>query len=119
MDLAALLPILVPRAVAWAEAQSRAVLGQGTALSELGRNLASSVAVREPDRIRLSVVNSLPVPDDPLLRAAALQTGLLGPGLVGLTLGYAVILIAGYDADPRLLSHEFRHVYQYETAGSI
>lgn len=52
------------------------------------------------------------------MRAAALQTGLLGPGMVGLTLGYSVIVRHGHDTT-RLLSHEFRHVYQYESAGSI
>jgi hypothetical protein len=59
------------------------------------------------------------MPDDPLLKEAAVQTGLLGPDMIGLTLGYAVLLCRGHDANPRLLSHEFRHVHQYETAGSI
>jgi hypothetical protein len=39
--------------------------------------------------------------------------------MVGLTLGYAVLVCPGYGRDVRLLSHEFRHVYQYEQAGSI
>ena len=119
MDLAALLPVLTPRAVEWAETQAHVVLAHGATLSPLGRNLAASVGVREPDKIRLGVVTSLPLPDDALLRAAAVQTGLLGPKMIGLTLGYAVLVVAGHDADPRLLSHEFRHVYQYEAAGSI
>ena len=46
-------------------------------------------------------------------------TGLLGPNMVGLTLGYAVLVCRGHEATPRLLSHEFRHVHQYEIAGSI
>jgi len=49
---------------------------------------------------------------------AALGTGLLGPGMVGLTLGYGVYICRGHGT-VRLLSHEFRHVYQYERAGSI
>jgi len=53
-----------------------------------------------------------------MLRQAALQTGLLGPGMIGLTLGYSIFVVRGY-MEFRLLSHECRHVYQYETYGSI
>ena len=59
------------------------------------------------------------MPDDPLLRQAAVETGLLGPKMAGLTLGYAVLVCPGFGHNIRLLSHEFRHVYQYEQAGSI
>ena len=38
--------------------------------------------------------------------------------MVGLTLGYSVFVCTGH-VNPRLLRHEFRHVYQYEQAGSI
>ncbi|ARU29033.1 hypothetical protein CBR65_17170 [Cellvibrio sp. PSBB006] len=42
----------------------------------------------------------------------------LGPDTIGLTLGYGIYLREGYITD-RLLSHEFRHVQQYEVAGSV
>jgi len=38
--------------------------------------------------------------------------------MVGLMLGYSVFICKGH-LTPRLLSHEFRHVYQYEQHGSI
>jgi hypothetical protein len=38
--------------------------------------------------------------------------------MVGLTLGDGVYVCHGHGT-VRLLSHEFRHVYQYEQAGSI
>ncbi len=60
----------------------------------------------------------MPLPEHTHLRAAALQSGLLGPDTGGLTLGYSVFLRREHDTT-RLRSHEFRHVYQYETAGSI
>jgi hypothetical protein len=119
MDLAAALPVLLPRAIAWAEAQSQLVLAHGVSLEPPGLGLARSVGVATPERIRVGVVNRLPLPEDPLLRAAAVQSGLLGPNMVGLTLGYAVHIYRGHEARPRLLSHEFRHVHQYEAAGSI
>jgi hypothetical protein len=80
--------------------------------------IARAVGVQKPDLIRVAGVEQLPLPEQPALREAALQTGLLGPGAVGITLGYAVIVRRGH-ATTCLLSHEFRHVYQYESAGSI
>jgi hypothetical protein len=38
--------------------------------------------------------------------------------MAGLTLGYAIFICEGHNS-PRLLSHECRHVYQYEMCGSI
>ena len=71
-----------------------------------------------PEKIRLSFVAQLPLPSDPMLRQAALQTGLLGPNMIGLTLGYGIYICHGHNSS-RLLSHECRHVHQYEQAGSI
>ena len=53
-----------------------------------------------------------------MLHATAEQAGLAAPHMAGLMLGYAVFVRRGHDS-VRLLSHEFRHVYQYEQAGSI
>src|SRR5207244_4851795 len=92
---------------------------RGVSWKEPGLALARRVGVRQPEHIRVSVVDRLPLPDDAALRNAAIQTGLLGPNMIGLTLGYAVLVCRGHEATPRLLSHEFRHVHQYEVAGSI
>lgn len=118
VDLQADLPLLLPKAIAWAEEQARHVAGSGRALTERERELAREVGVGQPDRIRVALVDTLPLPQDPVLRAAALQAGLLGPGMVGLTLGHSVFICKGHETS-RLLSHEFRHVYHYEQAGSI
>ena len=119
MNLAASHPTLLPRAVAWAEVQSSAALANGITLKPPELELARSVGVVKPQNIRIGVVDRLPMPTDTALREAAVQTGLLGPGMIGLTLGYAVLICRGHEASPRLLSHEFRHVHQYEAAGSI
>jgi hypothetical protein len=117
-ELATVLPVLLPQAIAWAEARSAEVATSGVALTEPGLRFARRVGVRRPEFIRISEVRQLPLPEDPALRHAALQTGLLGPNMGGLTLGYSIYVVAGCGSD-RLLSHECRHVYQYETAGSI
>jgi hypothetical protein len=117
-DLAAELPRLLPSAIVWAEAQAAETLIEGVPLTDFGMRLARAVGVQRPELVRTIEVPSLPLPADPELRLAALETGLLGPGMVGLTLGYAIYIERGH-ASNRLISHECRHVYQYETAGSI
>lgn len=118
MDLRAALPALLPLAIAWAQARSREVQIHGARLTAFELALARAVGVARPELIRKATVRRLPLPEDEPLRAAASQTGLLGSDAVGLTLGYAVLVVAGHETT-RLLSHEFRHVQQYEEAGSI
>ena len=88
------------------------------ALTERGQSIAKAVGVTHPEKIRISLVDSIPIPDDPVLRKVAIETELLGPDTAGLTLGYGIYLRADQNSD-QLLSHECRHVYQYETFGSI
>jgi hypothetical protein len=117
-DLISILPQLLAPAIAWAEMQSRQAEREGQSLSPPDLAIAKRAGVNHPELIRLKIVDQLPLPAEPLLQEAALQTGLLGPGMVGLTLGYSIFFVRGHMT-PRLLSHECRHVYQYETCGSI
>ena len=118
-DFASMLPELVPRAIAWAEAQSRTICHlRGDPLSAPRLTMARTVGVTHPELIRIWNVPEIPVPADPELRHFAREQNLIGPGTFGLTLGYGIFLLKGY-ADARLLLHEFRHVHQYEVAGSI
>ena len=111
-------PAPVPKAIAWAEAEAAAAQRQGSPLNAAGVELARAVGVRQPELVRIVEASALPFPTDPELSFAATQTGLLGPHMAGLTLGYAVFVRAGH-VSARLISHECRHVYQYESAGSI
>ena len=118
MDLLQDLPLLMPSAIAWAETCAREVAERGSPLSEAELAIARAVGVAKPELIRIATVERLPLPEESQLRAAAVQTGLLGPNMVGLTLGYSVYICRGHRTR-RLLSHEFRHVHQYEQHGSI
>lgn len=117
-NLAAALPILLPKAIAWAEAEAAAAQRQGSPLNANGVRLARAVGVARPELIRVVEVAELPFPADPKLSVATTQYRLLGPHMAGLTLGYAVFVRKGHSS-ARLMSHECRHVYQYEVAGSI
>jgi hypothetical protein len=117
-DLEARLPTLLPKAIAWAEQEAVAASQSGRALVAWELDLARAVGVTRPELIRLALVEALPKPTDPELLAAAMSRGMFGPTMVGLTVGHSVLIRKGSD-DARLFSHEFRHVYQYEQAGSI
>lgn len=112
------LKAILPTVIAWAEDASASALQTGLPLESPMIELARSVGVAHPDRIRTLVTTQVPYPDDPLLMEAGLALGLTGPSASGMTLGYAVFLQRGASS-VRLLSHEFRHVHQYEQAGSL
>ncbi len=118
VTLLASLPEIIPHVVAWANSQSEYVQSVGTPIDEQLTHLAQRVGVREPQRIRIQVVDALPLPQEPRSRHAALSVGLLSPSAIGLTLGHSILVVRGH-LSTRVLSHEFRHVYQYESLGSI
>jgi len=117
-DLAAVLPKLLPPAIEWVELRSAEILSRGKPLTATGIRIARSVGVLDPERIRVELVESLPLPDDQMLRDVALQTGLLGPDMAGVTFGHGIYACIDHVTN-RLLAHECRHVFQYEDAGSI
>ena len=90
----------------------------GVASSDMGQGLARKVGVQHPNQIRVAIVDDIPRPSHPMLLAAANSAGFLGPDTGGITFGYSVLVRCGQESN-RLLSHEFRHVFQYEQAGSI
>lgn len=118
MNLQERLTELLPVAIAWAQFQANHVAYVGVPLPANLEDLARRVGVREPHLIRIKLVEELPVPEDPMLRELALQSGLLSPDTAGLTVGHSIFIRRGEDTI-RLISHECRHVYQYEFFGSI
>ncbi len=112
------LPGLMPVAIQWAEATAEYVALSGRPLDEVECEIARRVGVCRPERIRLLRVDRMPYPEHRLLQAAAMAVDFLGPQTLGLTLGHSVLVRRGHE-NTRLLSHEFRHVHQYEQAGSV
>lgn len=118
MDLRTLLPQLLPQAIAWAEVQSNYIASSGVPLPVPLLDVARRVGVQNPGRIKVMLVDQLPLPEESLLRQAAIETGLLGTQMAGLTLGHSIYMVHGHGS-VRLISHECRHVHQYEVLGSI
>jgi hypothetical protein len=117
-DLSDELLKFLPKAIAWANAEHSSIVENGKPLSEDLLAVAKRVGVSYPERIRIVEVPCIPQPQDPGLKQFVLARGFLGPDTHGITFSYGIYIRHGYH-NVRLLSHEFRHVYQYEQAGSI
>lgn len=114
----AFLPLLLSRAVRWSERVSADAAARGMPLTASALADARAVGVKQPENIRVLVVDAIPTPQDPLLATAAWAIGFLGRSTAGLALGYSVFVRRG-RLSRRLLSHECRHVAQFEEKGSL
>jgi hypothetical protein len=104
-------------AVVWVRARQTAILHAGAALSPAQINLARTLGVAAAERVRVMPVEVVPMPLPRWARAMAHRIGLISPHIVGMTLGYGIVLRADCCSDPRLLAHELMHVAQYERLG--
>jgi hypothetical protein len=118
MDLLYQLQTLLPLAIKWAEEHSEIIQKQGTSLTTKQVEIAKQVGVTNTDKIRILEVPKIPIPENEKLSEAATQIGFINEEMKGLTLGHSIYICDGHNVT-RLLSHELRHVYQYEAFGSI
>ncbi len=109
---------LMPLVIAWLLDIESNILANGVPLNEIETRDAVSVGVQRPEKIRILAVDNMSVPQNPVLQQAGRETGLLSDTTAGRTVGYGIEIIKG-ESSRRLLRHEFRHVFQYEQAGSL
>jgi hypothetical protein len=63
----------LPKAIAWAEARAQTAAETGESLKEEEMRIARAVGVARPDLVRIETVGErLPMPDDPVLKSAAI-----------------------------------------------
>jgi len=110
---------VLPLAAAWAEQQETHILDSGFPLSESQVVDARAVGVAHPERVRLLAVAAIPMPQNPLLRAAAEATQLIGPHTAGLTLRYGIYVRNDLVGNRFLVAHELVHTAQYERLGGF
>ncbi len=113
------LKLLLPLACKWAEEQESLILRDGVGLTDAQVRDGQRIGIKSPERVRLRVVNEIPTPTNPLLRAAGEQTGLISPFTIGLTLRYGIFIRADHGGERRLVIHELTHTAQYERLGGF
>ena len=110
---------ILPIAAQWATEQERRVLCEGVRLSEPELADAKSIGVRNPERVRLLRVDTIPVPAHPMLRAAAASISFLTSAPSGLALEYGIFIRADRWRERELIAHELVHAAQYQRLGGI
>ena len=113
------LEILLPLATGWALEQEQRILRDGVSLSDLEISDACQIGVKQPERVRLLQVETIPEPGHPALQAACRATNFVPAAPRGLTLFYGVFVRVDYWRDRALIAHELAHTAQYERLGGI
>ena len=110
---------LLPLAYQWAKAQEDFVLTHGAQLSPRHADDAQRAGVQDCDRIRVLVVDRIPLPDDPELAEAARRIGILPHETRCVGFGHALIIRADSWGDRELLLHNLVHIAQCERSGGL
>ncbi len=110
---------LLPLATEWAMEQQQRVLCEGVPLSEKEMADAKAIGVRNPERVRLLRVDSVPVPVHPMLKAAAASINFVTSAPSGLALENGIFVRADHWRDRKLIAHELAHIAQYQRLGGV
>lgn len=111
--------LLAPRAIQWAKTQADVVLKYGVPLAEAQIADAGRCGVRDCSRVRVLVVDRIPLPDDAELAEAARRSQIITEASRGISIGYAIIIRADSWHNRELLLHQLVHVAQCERSGSL
>jgi hypothetical protein len=112
------IPVLFPHIVNWIKDLNWQARKSGKSLSGAECDLARRVGVTHLEDVRILSVGEMPLPNHPRIKQLAQQLGLLTSNTSGLTAVHGVILRLDCTNNPRLLTHEFVHVEQYERLGT-
>ncbi|MGF6483134.1 hypothetical protein [Paraburkholderia sp. JPY419] len=108
------LPSTIKAIEKWAGKMEEKALTDGRCLMADETAIAQKMRVEHPERVRV-VIGKLPNPGNASVYLAMSKVGLLGGHITGLTFGYGIYIKEGHNGDATtLLSHELRHVKQYE-----
>src|SRR5687767_8757555 len=110
---------LAPLAYQWAKQQEAYILQHGAPLAAHQLADAGRVGVQYPDRVRVLVVDRIPLPDDEELAEAARRAQIITDASRGVAIGYGIIIRADSWQNRELLLHQLVHVAQCERSGSL
>lgn len=110
---------MLPVACEWAKAQEQFVLSGGTPLDDRYATDARRVGVRDVHRVRLLVVDRMPLPENAELAEAAMHTQIITEASRGVALGHGIIIRADAWGDRELVLHQLVHVAQCERSGGL
>jgi hypothetical protein len=110
---------LLPFAYQWAKAQEDYILAHGTPLSPQHMADAHLAGVRDCERIRILVVDRIPLPEGGELAEAARRTRIITEDTRCVGFGHAIMIRAEAWGDRELLLHNLVHIAQCERSGGL
>jgi hypothetical protein len=110
---------LLPLAYQWAKAQEEFVLAHGIPLSPHQVDDARLAGIRDCERIRVLVVDRIPLPESGDLADAARRAHIITEDTRCVGLGHAILIRAEAWGDRELLLHNLVHVAQCERSGGL
>jgi hypothetical protein len=110
---------LLPLAYQWAKATEEFALACGAPLSPRHMADARLAGVQDCSKIRVLVVDRIPMPENRELAAAARRTGIITDDTRCVGFGHAVIIRADAWGDRELLLHNLVHIAQCERSGGL
>jgi Domain of unknown function (DUF4157) len=114
-EIRALFPVLIE----WAERMEAKALTEGEPLGDELKNTAKVLGIKQPDAVRVLVVQKILEPESPRIVELSARFGLSFSGSAGMTLGHAIFVLGSSANDRRVLTHELVHVRQYENSKNI
>ncbi len=115
-DVKAWLDRAYPNVLAWHQQSEVGLLAQGRVLTAKESAAAKRMGVLSPEKIRVVVARSFPMPQDDTVRTEVSNLGWSNSER-GRAMGYAVLLKTESANDTEALAHEFVHVAQAERMG--
>jgi hypothetical protein len=110
---------LSPLACEWAKAQEAFILQQGVPLSAAQAADARRAGVQDPARVRVLVVDRIPLPETKELAEAARKAQIITDFSRGVAIGHGIIIRADSWKNRELLLHQLVHVAQCERSGGL
>src|SRR3954468_9642800 len=110
---------LAPLAVQWAKSQEAYILEHGVVLTPDQAADARQVGVKDPARVRVLVVDRIPLPDNKELAETARHAQIITDASRGVAIGHGIIIRADSWKNRELLLHQLVHVAQCERSGGL
>lgn len=110
---------LFPLAWDWAKAQEEFILERGASLGPVYSIDAERVGIKDPSRVRVLIVDRIPVPEDEELAEAASRSLIITAACRGVAIGHGIIIRLDCWGDRELMVHQLIHVAQCERAGGF
>jgi hypothetical protein len=110
---------LAPLACQWANSQEAYILKHGAPLAAQQVADARRVGVEDTARVRVLVVDRIPLPDDQELAEAARRAQIITDSSRAVAIGHGIIVRADSWQNRELLLHQLVHVAQCERSGGL